>query len=417
MMLGVPATIAAVFICMGSAAFFAGLETGLISANQFALYSARERGVLYARAADFLLLRPERLLSTTLIGTNVSVVTATVLLSSLLRTSGVSWAPWAGSTVLVVVWLLAAEIIPKSFFRQHANTIAVRLAPILVAFYFIFSPIALILNSVVKALLFVTGQLRSTKEGIGTRQSLRLLVRLGSREAGLSMTDQRIIDDIFDFQDTIAREVMIQIHRTLACPRAMQIGEIARRAIAAQARFVPVYENRLDNIVGYIDIEEIATSTDLSVDALLHPPKFYPDTKRIPELLLELNHDRLAVAFLANEYGRISGMVTPDEIVGEVLGRFSVARRHHSPDIERSAAGGYRVVGVADIEDFRNETGMALPRGPYDTVGGFVQTRLGRIPEAGDTLEFQGATFTVVDRDDLHIKQLDVTVPKHHDPR
>ena len=87
----------AVAICTIAAAFFAGLETGLISANQFSLYAAREKRVLYARAADFLLLKPERLLSTTLIGTNIAVVTATVLLSRYLRETGFGWAAWVGS--------------------------------------------------------------------------------------------------------------------------------------------------------------------------------------------------------------------------------------------------------------------------------------------------------------------------------
>ena len=407
----------AIGLCMIFAAFFAGLETGLISANQFALYAARERGVLYARAADFRLLKPERLLSTTLVGTNISVVTATVLLSNKLRRTGVSWAPLDGSAVLVLVWLLTSEIIPKSFFRQHADTIAVRMAPALVVFYIAFYPLATALNLVVKLLLLVTGQLRPSKEGVSSKQSLRLLVRLGSREAGLSLADQRIIDDIFDFQDTIAREVMVQIHRTLACPRTMELDDMVRRALAADVRFVPIYENRLDNIIGYLDVEEIATADCLTLDALTHRPVFYPDTKRIPELLLDMNRRGLPVAFLSNEYGRISGIVTPDEIVGEVLGRFAVSRHAHGRDIEQLESGYFAVVGVTDIEDFRNETGVAIPRGPYDTVGGFVQTRLGRIPEVGEELVHGGATFVVTDRDELHVKRLEVSIERAGETR
>lgn len=397
-------------LCMLVAAFFAGLETGLISANQFALYAARERGVFYARAADFLLLRPERLLSTTLIGTNICVVTATVLLSNMLRQTGVVWAPLAGSGVLVLVWLLVAEIIPKSFLREHADTVAVRLAPALVFFYIVFFPLATVLNTVVKAILYLTGQLRSTKEGVGTRQALRTLVRLGSREAGLSLSDQRVIDDIFDFEETIAREVMVQIHRTLACPRNMELAEMIKRAVSAGVRFVPIYENRLDNVVGYLDVEEVAVSEALTLDSLMRAPVYYPDTKRIPELLLDMNRLRLQVVFLANEYGRISGMVSPDEIVSEVLGRFAPARRTRGHDVERLEPGRYMVIGIADIEDFHNETGISVPRGPYDTVGGFVQTRLGRIPAVGETLVCGHATFVVTDRDELHVKRLEVTI-------
>ncbi|TFH06471.1 MAG: HlyC/CorC family transporter [Spirochaetales bacterium] len=403
--------------CILLAAFFAGLETGLISANQFALYAAKEKGVFYARAADFLLLKPERLLSTTLIGTNFSVVTATVILSRTLRETHIPWAPWVGSIVLAVVMLLISEIIPKSFFRQHADTISVRLAPALVFFYFIFYPVATVLNIVVKFILLVTGQLKSSNQGVTSKQSLRLLVRLGGREAGLSLADQRVIDDIFDFQDTMAREVMVQIHRTLACPDTLPIEDLARQALAARVRFVPVYQNRLDNTVGYVDVEEVATVAELSLKALMRPAVFYPDTKRIPELLLDMNRRRLRVVFLSNEYGRVSGIITPDEIVAEIAGNSPGAVNPRSGDITKIPDGGYLVAGIADVEDFRNETGVPLPVGPYDTVGGFLLAQLGRIPEAGERYEHQGASFVIKDRDELHIKRMTVVPATHHRER
>lgn len=406
------ATFLGVALCMGTAAFFAGLETGLISTDQFILHAARERGRYSARAADFLLSKPERLLSTTLIGTNISVVTGTVLLSNTLRMTGVLWAPIAGSAGLVLVWLVLSEIIPKSFFRTHANTIAVSLAPLLIAFFYLFFPLSAALNLVVKVFLLGTGQLGSTKTGVGTKQSLRLLVRLGSREAGLSLTDVRIIDDIFDFQDTIAREVMVHIHRTLACPRTMDIADVVQRALAAQIRFVPIYESRLDNIVGYLDIDEVALAEGLVLDTLIRKPVFYPDTKAIPELLLDMNRRNLPVVFLSNEYGRITGIVTPDDIVAEVIGHIVPTGTAPERDIERLERDRYTVAGVADLEDFRNETEITIPRGPYDTVGGFVQTRLGCIPEEGAALQYRGATFTVTERDELHVKRLEVRLSR-----
>lgn len=398
----------AVAICTIASAFFSGLETGLISANQFSLYAAREKRVLYARAADFLLLKPERLLSTTLIGTNIAVVTATVLLSRYLRETGLGWAAWVGSAALAVMMLIVAEIIPKSFFRQNADTIAVRLAPVLVLFYYLFFPLAIVLNVIVKILLFITGQLRPTKAGLDTKHSLRTLVRLGSREAGIPLEDQRIVEDIFDFQDTMAREVMIHFHQTLACPESMPVEEIVHLALSADLRFVPIYRYRLDNLIGYIDLEELVTAPSLVVDDLMHVPVFYPDTKKIPDLYVEMTARNLTVVFLSNEYGRVSGIITPTEIVAEIVGSRPGSKEALHREVEHCEDGSYIVVGVTDVDDFRNETGLALPSGPYDTVGGFLLTRLGRIPEAGELLEACGATFTVLDRDDVHVKRIRV---------
>ncbi|MEE8440091.1 MAG: hemolysin family protein [Spirochaetia bacterium] len=398
----------AVAICTLAAAFFAGLETGLISANQFSLYTAREKRILYARAADFLLLKPERLLSTTLIGTNIAVVTATVLLSRYLRETGMGWAAWVGSAALALMMLIVAEIIPKSFFRQNADTVAVRLAPALVLFYYLFFPVAIVLNVVVKVLLFVTGQLRPTKAKLDSKHSLRTLVRLGSREAGIPLEDQRIVEDIFDFQDTMAREVMIHIHQTLACPASLPVEEIVRQALSAEVRFVPIYRHRLDNLIGYIDLEELVTAASLSMNDLMHVPVFYPDTKRIPDLYVDMTARNLTVVFLSNEYGRVSGIITPTEIVAEIVGSRPGSKDSRRREIEHRGDGSYTVVGVTDVEDFRNETGIALPAGPYDTVGGFLLTRLGRIPETGESLDACGATFTVIDRDDVHVKKIKV---------
>lgn len=394
--------------CILAASFFAGLETGLVSANQFALYAKKEKGILYARAADFLLLRPERLLSTTLIGTNIAVVTATVLLANTLRRTGIVWVPWVGSLTLAVVMLIFSEVVPKSFFRQNADTLAVRLAPVLFAFYLLFYPVATILNAIVKLILLVSGQLRASKEGLGSKQSLRTLVRLSSREAGIPLSDQRIIEDIFDFQDTLAREVMVQIHRTLACPRSLPIAEVVARAQSWGVRYVPIYEQRIDNMVGYIDVEELASAPTLAVDATIHAPRFFPETKPIPDLLLEMNANDLRVVFLSNEYGRISGIITPLEIVGEIIGRRPDGAQHQQ-EIQPLGNGRYRLAGLADVEDVQHVTGVMIPRGPYDTIGGFLLARLGRIPEIGERVDAAAATFTVTDRDELHIKQVEVS--------
>lgn len=404
--------------CTLAAAIFSGLETGLISANQFSLYAAREKRILYARAADFLLLKPERLLSTTLIGTNIAVVTATIILSRTLRESGLPWAAWVGSTALAVMMLVVAEIIPKSFFRQNADTISVRLAPLLVLFYYILFPVALVLNTIVKVLLFLSGQLRPTTSELDSRHSLRTLVRLGSREAGIPLEDQRVVEDIFDFQDTMAREVMVHIHRTVACAADMPVERIAELALASDVRFVPIYQHRLDNLVGYIDLEKLVTADVLDLDALIAAPVFYPDTKRIPDLFVEMSSRDLDVVFLANEYGRVSGIITPTEIVAEIVGSRPGSRSSRTREIEPQSDGSFVVSGVTDVEDFRHITGIRLESGPYDTVGGFMLARLGHIPVIGESVDSNGAVFKVTECDDVHVKKLRVTTHRrpHIDP-
>jgi CBS domain containing-hemolysin-like protein len=396
------------FMCILSAGFFAGLETGLIAADQYLLFAKREKKVFYAVAADFLLLKPERLLSTTLVGTNIAVVTAAVVLNSYLRDIGFIHFSWLGSLALTLVLLIFSEVIPKSFFRQHADTLSVRLAPALVVFYYIFLPVSFILNCIVRLLLFVTGQSKSTKRMADSKQDLKLLVKLSNRDAGISSRAQRIIEDIFDFQETMAREVMIQIHQTYICNVDHPVEEAVAYALGRHADYVPLFAGRPDNIIGYLDMNDLILDKKENCRALMHEAVFYPDIKRIPNLLIEMNRKNLDVVFLCNEYGRITGMLTQREIVSEIIGfapgRMSVKERA----IQELSAHDYEIFGITDIEDFQNEIGIRIPRGGYDTIGGFLLDRMGRIPRVGTEHIENGVRYTILEADELHIKKIRV---------
>jgi CBS domain containing-hemolysin-like protein len=382
-------------LCTVAAAFFAGIETGLIAADQFVLFSKQKQGVLYAKAASFLLQKPERMLSTTLVGTNIAVVTGAVLLSSHLRTTPFEHLAWVASILLTIVMLILSEIVPKTFLRQHADTVAVRLAPILLFFFYVFLPISTILNVVVLGLLLLTGQFKPSKQHPRTKDDLRMLVKLSNREAGIPQPEQRIIEEIFDFQETMAREVMVHMHQAPTARLGGNLRQLLDLAVTSKLRYIPVYENRIDNIVGYVDIEDVLVGPRATISDMMRPPVFYPETKRIPDLLFEMNQKRLGVVFLVSEHGRVTGMVTPREIVSEIIGFVPGAEAQRNDEIEREGPGSFLVPAQADIEDFQNVTGIRLEKGAYDTVGGYLMDRIGRIPEPGTSYRGRGAVFTV----------------------
>ena len=402
------------FLCTIGSAFFSGLETGLLAADQLTLYLKKEKGIAYARAADFLLLRPERLLGTTLIGTNISVVTAAIVVASSLREGGFESAAWLGSLALSVFLLIFTEIVPKSFFRRRADTIAVRLAPILVIFHFLFLPLAVILNGIVRGMLFFSGRRVIHSKLPKSRDDLRLLVRLGSRESGLDRIEHRVFEDIFDFRTTLAREVMIPMHEHPVCSSTATVEEAVEISYTNGIRFLPVFEGRADNIIGYIDAESLLrldpkTKDRRKIRELMIGAVFYPDVKRIPELLLEMNRRKIELVFLSDEYGAVSGLITTAEIASEIVGFVPGEVFQQTEDVEFVEPGHYKVAGSTDIEDFYHETGIHLKKHNYDTVGGFISEHLGRIPEVGAILEHAGYRFQVLERDDRHIIKIEIT--------
>jgi len=399
-----------ILLCTLGAAFFAGIETGLLSADQLALYLKREKGVGYARSADYLLLKPERLLGTTLVGTNVCVVTAAVVVASTLRQRGLAESTWIGSLALSLVLLVFTEVVPKSFFRRNADTVAVRLAPVLLVFHFILLPVSVVLNTIVRLLLFSAPAKQRSKLP-QSRDDLRTLVRMGSRVSGLDREEHRVFEEIFDFRGTLAREVMIQIHEYPVCPITGTLRDAVRLSLEGRIRFLPVFRDRADNIVGYLDVERLLYREEgerRTVEELLRKPVFYPDVKRVPDLLLDMNRRGLDVVFLSDEYGAVSGLITPAEIAAEIVGYIPGEPFLLERDIEVLGPGHFRVAGVTDIEDLYHETGIHLKKKNSDTVGGFVSEQLGVIPPLGAALEHGGYLYQVVDRDERHIKKLEI---------
>ncbi|MBN1412466.1 MAG: HlyC/CorC family transporter [Spirochaetales bacterium] len=405
----------AILLCIIFASFFAGMETGLISADQFLLYTKKEKKIPYAMAADFLLLKPERLLSTTLIGTNIAIVSAAVFLKSFLRDAGIPvWGTWFASLSLSIVLLIFSEIIPKTFMRRYADSITVRLAPVLVVFYFLFLPLAVFLNALVNVILFVFRQ-HKVKRMPKSREDLRMLLKLMSREAGIRLPDLRVLDDIFNFKEKMAREVMIPYFSIPDCSVESGINNLISLFQKSKARFFIIYTGRSDNIVGYVDIEDLLVKQANSIDEYIRPAVYYPETKRIPDLLLEMNRKEQEIAFLSDEYGIISGMITPDEIASEIVGYIPGENGKYDEEIIEIDKGVYHVPGITDIHELQDVTGIKIKKGSFDTIGGFICERLGEIPGFGKVFEEDGISYKVIDRDDRHIKMVEIKKTKTDD--
>ncbi|RPJ08650.1 MAG: HlyC/CorC family transporter [Spirochaetaceae bacterium] len=398
-----------ILICIILAGFFAGMETGLLAANQVKIYSKKAKGKFYAKTADFLLHRPERLLATTLIGTNLVIVAGTVMLLMVLREAGIpSWAEWMGVFGLTLVFLVFSEIIPKSFLRNHADTITLKLSPLLYVMYWVLLPISLVLNMVILVLLLPFKRQEQMRKLPASREDLRQLVKLRSREIRLPIQDQRLIDDLFEFPNTKAREVMIPFPKMPVCDAKASVTDVIRISKETGARFVSVSTRRTDNIVGYIDMEDFLSSRSTDIATMIHDAVFYPETKRIPNLLLEMNQKRQDVVFLCDEYGIISGVITPAQIVADIVGHIPGENTTVEDDIRVVSRDRYVIEGTTSLKDLANRTGIQLERGTYDTIAGYLCEKLGEIPAQSMVYTVPGAVFKVLERDKRHIRRIEV---------
>lgn len=397
-----------VLSCLVAAGFFAGMETGLLAMNRMLIQSKAENRVFYARAAEFLLSKPERLLGTTLTGHNIANVTAAVLVTNYFESVGLSRYTWIAIVVMALVFLVFDDYIPKSFLRQHANNIAARLAPAVVFFYWIFLPIYLVLNTIVRILLTFTGLQHNSRDELTTRRDLRFLVNVTGKEAGLPGEDQRIIEDILRFRDQIAREAMLPFHRLPVLTVTQSVDDMVALFVKTGEHFLPVSKDRTDDVIGYIDANDLVSEDFESISDVLRPARYFPESRRIPDLLLDMNRDSLELVFLVDEYGGVSGMITPDHIVADVVG-YTPEGESFEPEIQTLGTGHYGVDAEADLEDLRREIGATFSESVSTTVGGFVSERLGKIPEIGEVYEESGYRFVVTERNERHVGRVEVS--------
>ena len=396
------------FSCLLFSAFFSGMETGLLSADKLKIYSKKQEGRYWAKAADFLIRKPERLLGTTLIGTNVSVVTSAVVLSNYLRTSYSITAATVGSLALTVVHLLFAEIVPKTFFRRYANTITVRLSVVLRIFYYCFLPFSFLFNAVVGGFMFLLGQRGSGDKLPRSRDDFRQLMHLSSREAGFGYDDYRTIDDILDFAETLASEAMVPIHKYTVFHVNTKPMEIIRAAGQTGQRYFPCYAKRSDNIVGYIDIQDFAQPDKTSAADILKPPAFYPEVKPLPDLLDAMVDNGLDVVFLTDEYGAISGIMTHQEIASEIIGAIPGNVHTEKEPVIRLENGAYIASGDTDLEYFTHATEIKLEKNNNETLGGYLCEKMGIIPPVGTEYSEGHVRFTVLDGDSRAISRVQI---------
>ena len=395
-------------ICLIVAGFFAGLETGLLASNRMVLQEKAARKVIYARAAEYLLDKPQRLLGTTLIGHNIANVTGAVILTNYFGRLGLRGVAWIGIVVMTFVFVVFDDLIPKSFYRRHADGITVRLTPLLLCFYWLFLPLYVVLTGFVHVLMFVTGHHKANRAELSSRRDLRFLIHLAGQEVGLSGEDQKIIQDILDFREQSAREVMIPLHRLPVINVRQSTEDAARVAVETGLRFIPVCRYRTDDMIGYVDSSDLLWAEEQKLDNVVRSAVFYPETRPIPDLLLDMNRRQLDVIFLSDEYGAVAGMITPSQIIGEVV-HYVPETGEREETVQRLASGHYVAAGDTDLEDISHELGIQLRSGYNRTIGGYLCERMGVIPSSGATWREGGYSFRVADRDDRHVKEVEIT--------
>lgn len=230
-----------------------------------------------------------------------------------------------------------------------------------------------------------------------TEEAVTALLQEGEAEGILEAEDRELIRNVVSLGDTVVREVMTPRTAMHAIPVEASL-DAAWAAFQQSARSrVPVFEGRLDKVVGVLRLKDLLGQPDDSkatVRQLMKPPLFVPESKPAAEVLREMQRARIGLAVVVDEFGSVSGLVTLGDLLDEVFGE--IREEPGSPEIEMVGEGMWLVSGQAHVEDVASALNLAWERDGFDTVGGLVMARLGRVPKVRDTITEDGSRLTVL---------------------
>jgi len=385
------------------AAFFAASEAALISISKIRARTMLERGLRRAEDVVLLLDDRNRFLTSVLVANTIVLLAADSLATYTAIKIGLPDAAVFSTVLMTIVLLLFGEIIPKTLATSDAERWSLRLAPAMRTISWVLTPVS-------RAFLF-TAELIVKPFGIKhphqfiTEEDIRTLVDVGAEQRVIEDEEREMIHSVIEFGDTIVREVMQPRPNIVA----VSADDSPRRAldvvISEGYSKLPVFQESKDDIVGVVHDRELliglATGNlaQSSLRTLMRPVVHVPETKKLAELLREMQRDKFSMAIVVDEYGGTAGLVTMEDLLEEIVGEI---RDEHDEDEQEAIA----IVSLSEavveagtsIDDVNDELGTALPTDDFETIGGYIVGLFGRLPTEGEEIEADDRTRLRVER-------------------
>lgn len=377
--------------------FFSGSEIGVVSADQMKLRHDAAKGSRGAKLALEMLKKPEWLLSTTLVGTNIAVVSNTTIVTALMIELFGEQNSWLAIILVAPLIWIFGEIVPKSIFQQRANTITPRAIFLLRLFSYMFYPILTVFTLITRLLTWSSEQ--KTQNPFILREEILTTLQMPVAEGDIQPVEKDMIQRIFSFSETTAYEVMIPLIDVAAIEQGVTCGEAIALAHAEAHIRLPVYAARVDKVVGVLNaLELLDVEPHKPIKSFIRDVRFVPPSKDISELLLDLRKDGDTVAVVVDEFGGAAGLVTMEDIMEEVVEEMEDEYDGDEKPVQwvrKISKKDYIVSARIEIDSLEEELGIQLPKGKYATLAGFLLEKAGEIPAPGTVIKRKGITFTI----------------------
>jgi CBS domain containing-hemolysin-like protein len=406
-----------IVVLLGLSAFFSSSEIAMFSLARHRIDSLVEEGVPRAKAVRDLKEDPHRLLVTILVGNNIVNIAMSSIATGLLALLAVP----PGQAVLIATFgittlvLLFGESAPKSYAVENTESWALRISRALKYSEYALYPLVVVFDYLTRVINQVTGGRSAIETSYITRDEIQNIIQTGEREGVIDEEEREMLDRIFRFNNTIAKEVMTPRLDMTAVPKDATVDEAIETCVQSDHERVPVYDGNLDNVIGIVNIRNLVREkyygeSDGRLADIVEPTLHVPESKNVDELLEEIQDNRMQMVIVIDEFGTTEGLVTLEDLVEEIVG--DILEGDEEEPFEFVDDDTALVRGEVNIDEVNEVLGLELPEGEeFETLAGFVFNRAGRLVEEGEEIEYDGVVIRIEQVDNTRIMKARITRP------
>jgi len=325
--------------------------------------------------------------------------------------------------LITVLHIIFGELVPKSIAIQNPTETTINLAYPLHFFYLIFRPLIWFLNGFAGIILKVLGMTAVSASDLHSAEELQLILEQGKESGALDSTEHEMIQNVFDFKDRVVKNIMVPRTQIAALEINTPSSEVVKMVIDEGYSRLPVYTESVDNIIGVVHAKDILpllyANKSIVLKEIIREAYFIPESKRINDLLTELQLKRIQIAIVLDEFGGTAGMVTLEDIVEELVGEIQDEYDEEVPIVEKITDHEFVVSCMASIADVNEHLPHELPEDEtYDSVAGYINVIFGKIPDIGESEKADGYQFTILKKTDRMVvsAKLEVLMPPNPEP-
>jgi putative hemolysin len=406
-------------LCLLLSAFFSTSETAFVSLQRIRLQHLVNTKVRGAKQVARMMEKPERLLSTILLGNNF-VNTAAAALATFLAIS--VWGEQGiliATIVVTIVLLIFCETTPKTIATRHAEGLSLALARPIEAISRLLTPFVVALSWIASGFSKLFGG-TPVPRSLATEEEIRTMISVGHKEGTVEEEEAEMLHKVFEFGNRPVSEVMVPRTEVVWVEKGTKLADFLNLYAQSPLSRFPVYEHNRDNVVGILSVKDIVMaqaketiSDEGVIDDLIRPAYFAPETKRISELFAEMRDKNYRMTVVVDEFGGAAGIVSLSRLMEEIVGPVGDELAAIEKEYETINEYTFQIDGGMRIEEANEEMGLELPTGDYETVAGFVLHLLGHIPKQSEQLRYKGLRIVITEMRGRKIEKIVLTKERH----